>query len=214
MENIDLSQYPPEQLKAALAQSEAKKLQQEKKKREQYERMKEEKIAEYIKDSSNLNFELAAFKDEVLGGMKWLKAKMLEMGDAQDTERGNFTVKSADGNSKIEYKNHVLKEFDETVELAEQKLKEYLDTTVKKRNKAHHEMIMQLLERGGDGKLNPELMGKLLSLELKINHPVFSEAVKLFGTSYKEVGSKTYIRFYKKDGEKGWDNISLNFSSI
>ena len=117
---------------------------------------------------------------------------------------------------KIEFSSQVNKCFDERAELAEVKLKEFLATFVKKKDKPAYELVMALLERNdktGDFDIN--LINRLYKMRDRFDNPLWIEALDMFQESYCPYGTAQYIKFSSKNPDNnGWDAILLDFAKL
>mgnify|MGYP001627236097 CR=1 FL=1 len=187
----------------------------EKAKREAYEKNKNNLVYALCHFGIQLNDELLEFKQKAFNELRKFYEEMKAYGDVKEANKGNFSIKSADGKYMIKYSRQAIGSFDERANLAEQKLREFLAETVKKREKAIYELVMGLLERNKlSGDFDSNNIQKLYKLEDKFDHPLWKESIKLFKESFNETGTNYYARFFAQDSTGKFKNIDLNFSSL
>lgn len=158
---------------------------------------------------------LKVFKDDAMNNVRHFRTKLLEYGQLRKGEanKGNFEIKNDD--FKITFSSQVRKCFDERSELAEEKLKNFLGSFVKKRDKDLHDLVLSLLERNPKtGDLDISNIQRLYKLEDRFDNDDWREAIRLFKESYNPEGTAYYLRFFKRDEDNAWKLINLNFSSL
>lgn len=158
---------------------------------------------------------LKTFKHDAMGQVRGFRSKLLEYGQLRkgDANKGNFEIKN--DSFKITFSSQVKKCFDERSELAEEKLKSFLGSFVKKRDKDLHDLVLSLLERNPkSGDLDISNVQRLYKLEDRFDNEDWREAIRLFKESYNPEGTAYYVRFFQKAEDNSWQHINLNFSSL
>lgn len=158
---------------------------------------------------------LKDFKANAMDNVRNFRTKLLEYGQLRKGEanKGNFEIKNDD--FKITFSSQVRKCFDERSELAEEKLKSFLGSFVKKRDKDLHDLVLSLLERNPkSGDLDISNIQRLYKLEDRFDNDDWREAIRLFKESYNPEGTAYYVRFFQRDEDNAWKLINLNFSSL
>lgn len=182
--------------------------------KEAYEKDRNSMVAVLISEAVELHASMLQFKQQAMQQLSnWLE-RMKEYGEGKEDQQ-NCQLLSADGTLKIIYTKSISKGFDERSKLAEEKLKQYLEVKVKKRDKESYKLIMSLLERNHvTGELDISNINRMYKMEEEINDPLFSESMALFRESYVETTSKNYARFYKKGENNQWQAIVLDFAVL
>lgn len=211
-----IEELTTEQLEELLAERKKNERLEAHKKKEQYERSRNFMIHQQVAAAIQLRDELKAFKDQAFGTMHKFYADMMAYGDVKRDGKGNFQLISDDQQYKIIFANQIKAGFDERAEMAEVKLKEFLNTTVKKRDLGLHGIIMGLLERNKvSGDFDIKLINRLVKMEDKFDDANWKEAIRLFKESYQEQGTSSYIRFYERNNDQqSWQLINLNLASV
>lgn len=202
-------------LEKALAQRKAQENAEREARRSEYETEKDELINTLGNTAIAAAETLRTFKQTAMDNVRGFRAKLLEYGQLRKGEanKGNFEIKN--DNFKITFSSQVRKCFDERSELAEEKLKKFLGSFVKKRDKDLHDLVLSLLERNPkSGDLDISNIQRLYKLEDRFDNDDWREAIRLFKESYNPEGTAYYVRFFNKDEQNGWQLINLNFASI
>lgn len=208
----DLTEEEIEQL---LEQKRKEKIKAEQKRKQQYEKTRDNVVVTLCEDALLINNKLEKFKESSFEQLNEFRFKMLEYGDVKEDSKGNMTLFSLCNRFKIIYSRQIRKGFDERANMAEKKMKEYLETAVKVRDKKSYNLIQSLMERNEKtGDFDMALIGRLIKHEDEIDHPLFNESIKLFKQSYNEVSTKDYVRFYEQEPNGNYKLINLQFSSI
>lgn len=208
-------QLSVEELKALLEEKEKAQRALLEKKRKQYE-TKRNKIMQVLCQTATLNNKrLSTFKQKAFELLLSFREEMLDYGDLRGgkNNKGSFMLK--DDKYKIEFSSQVIKRFDERAQMAEELMKEFLKTFVKKRDTEVFELVNSLLarnEKTGDFDIN--LINRLYSLENRFEDENWRKAIRLFKEAYTPDSTAQYIRFYIRDENNKWQLINLNFSSI
>jgi len=141
---------------------------------------------------------------------------MLEYGQIRGGEnnKGSFEVKNE--KYKIKFSSQVNKCFDERAELAEKKLKEFLASFVKKKDRSAYDLIITLLERNSKtGDFDFDLINRLYKMRDRFNNPLWVEALDMFMESYSPYGTAQYIQFFEKNPTNNcYEAVVLDFAKL
>lgn len=203
-----------EQIEAVLKARKEKKRKEQEKLRTEYEGNRENLVQMLLGQASDLSSEMGEFKKAAHEALKDFGEQLEKYGDLRKNSKGGFQLVSEDGRSRVKYTYRVIHFYDERAQKAEELLKDFLSTTVKKRDKALHDIIMSLLQRNKKGQLEFSRINQLYAHENSYDDPRWREALKLFKESFKEGESKYDIYFQEKDDEGVWQNINLTFNSL
>lgn len=181
----------------------------------QAEKLRERKTAALLKKAQNLNERLTAFKEELKEACDEMEnISLQELGVNAETFKGNLTFFNFDRSIKIERSISEPMRFDDlTIAAAKQKLDEFLEEAIESKFDFAKEMIMTAFETR-NGKLDPKKITPLTRYEVKVNHPLFTEACRLIQQAIRRPDSKTYYRIWEKEDEGKHEAIELNFSNI
>lgn len=204
-----------EELQAYLAGRQKEETERKQNERNEYEKDKERRTSRMVRRALKLNGIMESFYFDCTTTLEELREKLNEYGEIKSSSKGGFQLKTKDGQHKVVYKYSTLCEWDERSVKAEELLKDFLSDVVKKRDKELFELIVGLLEKNKEGKLEYSRMQTLYSKEKLFNDPRWVEAIRLFKESFKPTSSKMRLEFYKRNGtSQKWELISLNLSSF
>lgn len=186
------------------------------KKRKKYEDRREEIINTLGGFAVSLQGQMKDLKLEAFMELTQFRMEMLEYGDLRRGEqnKGSFEIKN--DKFKIVFSNQVNKRFDERAELAEAKLREFMESFVRNRDKKVYKLVKSLLERNPKtGDYDVDLINRLYTMEDTFDDHNWKEALRLFKESYSPCSTAQYVRFFAKNPtNNSWDAIVLDFAKL
>lgn len=211
---IDLSTLSAAELQAALNEKLKAERENRAAKKKKYEQERETLIEDLINDAIGVRNMLIAIKTKAMQKLPQFRAQMLEYGQLRKGDRNKGTFEIKNEHYKIIFTNHEKKAFDERAELAEERLREFLETFVKKSNQKTYRLVKSLLERNPkSGDYDITLINRLYALEEEFDDPNWKEAIRLFKESFSPTGTKQYARFFHKGANGEWVPIILDFAN-
>jgi Glu-tRNA(Gln) amidotransferase subunit E-like FAD-binding protein len=209
----------PAELKQLLKEAEEQEKQELQERKKQYQQKRDQFVQEKVDHAKWLSSTLAHFKRNIIQNGQQLHEEMLELFNAKraDVEQigKQFSLITEDGKYKLTIEREAKVNLDESAEAGIQKIRNYMETHVKKRDKMIYGMLEELLMKNKKGEWDEKLVAKLSKYEEQINNQEFSEGLDILRKAYREVDSSYYVRFYEKNAETGaWDNIPLQWSSL
>ena len=213
--NPALADMSIEEIQELLREKEQAANKEKQRKRKDYEAAKEEMINTLGGFATSLCNQMRDLKLEAFRELAQFRVKMMEYGEIRGKEnnKGSFEVKN--DHYKIVYKSQVNKNFDERAELAEAKLKEFLSTFVKKKDRAAFDLVSALLERNSAGDFDFDLINRLYKMRDRFDNPLWIDALDMFMESYSPYGTAQYIQFYEKDvTNNAWNPVVLDFAKL
>jgi hypothetical protein len=156
---------------------------------------------------------LNQFKGQLAGDMQaFLELSAERYGADLGGARGNLSLTSFDGRYKVLRAVSERLDFDERLQAA----KELVDACLREWSKDSGPELRTLIESAFQvdkkGRINAK---RILSLRaLKIEHPVWKQAMDAIADAVTVVGSSTYYRIYERDDEGNYNQISLDFSGV
>lgn len=155
---------------------------------------------------------LAAFKKEAFKLVDEQYSKMLKNAKIETGERkGNFTLTSFDKSVKIEINVSDRIEFDENIEFAQEKFREFIALKTQGTDMELAELVNNAFSTR-KGKLDTKRVLSLFSY--KISHPVWLEGIEFVKRSMSSNSSVRYMEISAKDAMGEYQTVKLNFSSI
>lgn len=181
----------------------------------QTEKLMESSSAKLLKNATAINKQLADFKVMINELSRKAYDSFMASKDGKKETKGNFTWYNFNRTIKIEVAISERIEFDDmTIQLAKQKLDEFLDVNIQSKNEFAKQMILDAFETQRNKTLDTKKVLGLARYKQKVNDPLFSEAVNLIEQAIRRPESKTYFRIWLKDETGKYNNIDLNLSSI
>lgn len=209
-----LENLTDEELEQLLEKRRKAKQREELARRKKYEQDREDLINDLMLAADNIHQMLSQFKSDSFNRIDQFAERMQEYGDVSGNSKGGFSLENAEGTMKVKYSSQTKKGFDERADMAEQKLKSFLERFVKVRNKETYKLVLQLLERTNSGDFDDKLIMKLWNMENDFDDQDWRDAIKLFKESYNPRATTKYMNFYRRDDKGAWRLINLNFASV
>jgi len=158
-----------------------------------------------------LSDKLKLFKAESFDVADALFDAMLEEAKVKQNGKGNYSITSFDKEIKIEVSIQETVDFDDSIQIAHLKIKEYLE---EKTGGVDHELQEIISHAFATTRGKMDIKRVLGLFKLKIKHPLWIEAMELIKQSISRNHSKRYMRVFKKDGQGEYRAVDLNFSSL
>jgi len=175
-----------------------------------------DKIAKKIaKEAEKLNEQLRAKKTEWLSLCdNWFEQLLIKLKTEDKTHgkgKGNYTITSYDKTIKIEINIGMRIEFDSKLQLAQQKINEYLEK-ITEGSVDEIRLIVNNAFSTTRGNLDTKKIMSLFSYQIK--HALWLEAMEILKQSITTNVSKRYINISHKDTEGKYTAIQLQFSAL
>lgn len=193
-----------------------KKKQQQKLEREKkaYEKKRDMLIKRLVTQSLELHTSLAKFKKECDEEMEQQHERLDEYGLIRGNSKGGFSITDQEDQYRIIRTFDSKPRWDERAEKAEQLIREFFNTTIKKRDKKLAEMLLSYMTKDKAGNLRYSSVMKLIQHEDKYEDERWREGIRLLKDSYNSSFSKYYYHIQVRNEQGEWENIELNFSKI
>lgn len=168
-------------------------------------------VLKHIARAQLLSERLARFKEELLAECDRSLEEMLQQNNVKKPWKGNYTLTSFDRRYKIEISVQESISFDDTIQVAQAKIQEYLDLLLNDVNTD----LQQIVNNAFQTKRGQMDIKRIIGLfRLNIKHPLWTEAMDLLRRSISRNFSKRYIRFWVRQDDGSYRAIELNFSSL
>lgn len=178
------------------------------------DKARDELVLELARIATEYSARLAEFKERVFGDLQSFVDLSVETYNVKPRGlKGNMTLYSFDGNYKIMYASHERLAFDERLQAAKACVDECILDWSKDSRAEIRALIQDAFQTDQEGHLRP---GRILQLRrLKIDDPRWQQAMRAIGESVQVVGSKAYVRFYRRRGKTDqYDPISLDIAAL
>lgn len=127
-------------------------------------------------------------------------------------KKGNTTLLSYDGKYKVQLAVSENMVFDERLQVAKQLIDECLTDWTKDSNDNIKALINQAFQVDKEGKVSTSRVLALRSLD--INDAKWDRAMDAISDAIQVTDTKEYIRFYERDSDGAYHQISLDFSNV
>ena len=178
------------------------------------DKLRDETVLNLIKRAKALSDELASFKKAAMSeAQAFLALAAREYSVELGGKKGNVTLMSFDGRTKINIAVADSIQFDERLLAA----KELIDQCIHKWSQGSRDEIKLLVQDAfqtdKEGKIST---GRVLGLRRhKIEDPQWQLAMTAISDSVQTVGSKSYIRFYQRpEGSDQFVPVSLDIAAL
>lgn len=214
--NPTLATMSVSELQELLKEKQAAETAEKHAKRKRYETRKEELINTLGSFAEQLRGQMQQLKNDAFVEMGSFRKQMMEYGEIRGGEKNKGSFELKNERYKVIFRSQVNKCFDERAELAEEKLRQFLSTFVKKKDKPAYELVMALLERNDKtGDFDIHLINRLYKMRDRFDDALWHEALDLFQESYSPYGSAQYIQFLMKNEETNtYEPIVLDLAKL
>ncbi|MBE9469003.1 MAG: DUF3164 family protein [Bacteroidetes bacterium] len=176
------------------------------------DKKKERYTFKMLKEAEKLENRLRQLKLDILTQGDELYAEILRDAKIKATERkGNYSLYSFDKAVKIEISVQNRVEFNDNINLAQEKINEFLE----QKSKSSDMELMELVNNAFKTKKGRLDSKRILSLfGLNIKNKTWVEAMELIKKSIETNNSKRYVNVWKRDAEGEYKAVQLNFSAV
>lgn len=203
-----------EELEAILKQKVNERNKLKERERKQYEKGRDTEIEVLINEAIQLTERLQNFKTRCHDIMQRQEVKLRDYGDIRSNSKGGFSITHSDGLRRVTRRRDTVPNWDERGEKGMDLVKDFLHTTVKKRDKDLFEILISFLEKNKAGDLEYGRVMALLSHRKKFSDNRWLEGLRLIEESFS-INFRQFAYEFKTRNEAGkWENHTLNFSSL
>lgn len=175
--------------------------------------LRDETVMELITHAKELQKYITNTKDivfDVFNG--FLEVSAQEYDTKLGGKKGNVSIMSFDGKYKVQMAISDNLVFDERLQVAKSLIDECLTEWTKDSNDNIKAIIDNAFAVDKEGKIN---IRRVLALKnLKISDDKWLKAMQAISDAQQVVSSKEYIRFYERDGQGKYQQISLDFANL
>ena len=220
-EIVDLDQLTDEQLDEAIAQRKAVKQKAIELDRKQYEAQKENDILCLTDQAEALHDLIVNFKLKCLEVLDAQKQKLDEYGAIRKNSQGGFSIENKASTKKLVRVRATKPMWDERAKKGVDLIKDFLQDTVKKKDKDAYEIMMTFIAKKSNGELEYDKVMQLLQHENRFddikrypNQNLWREGLRLIKESYKISFKGYHVRFEVRNAEGKYETIDLNFATV
>lgn len=160
-----------------------------------------------------LSIALTEFKEEALGKCDELYNKMLEENKItiRENAKGGYSIMTIDKSIKIEITISETIQFNEKIDMAQVKIKDYLSEKTKGIDNDLQLLVTEAFKTR-KGQLDTKRVIGLL--KLNITHHLWVEAMELIKQSIEQNNTKRYMRVWERKENGEYKSIKLDFAAI
>lgn len=210
--NKPVGELTIEELEAIAAQKRAEANAEKQKAREAYESLRDESVTEIVQKAKDVHGIMNAFKTESFAGIETLYKMLQEHSDRHANGKGNVTLDTADGQSRVVFKRADNTRFDERSSQAEAHILDFL-TAEYPTGSNTAKLIRSLLERK-KGALDKNLVLKLIGMKNDFDNENWRKGIELLQESIVPDNTKFYAEYYYRSEDGEWCPIVLNFAKL
>ena len=203
-----------QELEAILAKKKKERKLKREREKKAYEAQRDQSIEEIMGEAERLAEQLALLKQKCHLKMSEQMDELREYGTVRSDSKGGFSITHSDGERRVSRRRDTVPNWDERALKGVQLIREFLDDTVKKRDKKLFTILMSFIERNQQGDLEYAKVMILLQHEDKFTDKRWVEGLALIKEGYG-ILLKSYGYEFKRMGKDGkWINLVLNFSAV
>lgn len=181
--------------------------------RKSIDQLKDQTIDNIFKKGEEISNNLVDFKAQSFSDVAAYMTTAAEQYGVAFGSKGNVTLTNSEGTKKVLRNNHTFIDFDEKLQIA----KELIDKCIHKWTDGANENIKALVDHAfAVDKAGKISIDKVLGLRrLNITEEDWLEAMRAISDSVQILGTKTYIRLYKRADQYGeWVQVALNLANV
>ena len=177
------------------------------------DQLEDQAVRKIFSYAEPLSAEIARFKAHTFGDVKSYQALLAqEYGAKAGGEKGNVTLMSFDGLLKVQVSIADLIEFGAQLQTAKVLVDECLREWSAESRTEIRAIITRAFSVDQAGKVKRAELLSLLRLEIADER--WLEAMRAIRNSMKPVGTKEYVRFYRRASrEAGWEAVTIDLAS-
>jgi len=172
-------------------------------------------VQELISKAAAVSEAMAKFKAAAFGDIAAFVDMSAEQYDTKiGGKKGNVTLHSFDGRYKVQFAVSESIQFDERLQAAKTLIDECINEWSQGSSDEIKVLVQDAFKTDKEGNLS---QGRILALRrLEITDERWNKAMKAIGESVQVVGSKQYVRFYKRrdDDTDQYDAIPLDMAAL
>ncbi|PHO20032.1 sulfate transporter [Aggregatibacter actinomycetemcomitans] len=178
------------------------------------DKLRDELVLAIVGKALKTHEAMKSFKNEVFGDIAaFVELSAEQYGANVGGKKGNVTLYSFDGKYKVQRAIGETLQFDERIQAAKALIEACLQDWTEGSRTELKTIIDRAFDVDKDGNLNTN---RILALRrVDIQDPRWQSAMNAIADSVQVVGSKSYIRIYKRVGDTDrYEPISLDLASI
>lgn len=204
-----------DELKALLAKKEQEQKSKRLAEKQAYEENRDKFVQRVITQATDLHSNLRTFKEELHVSFDEFEERLKQYGEIRSNSKGGFSITTADGKYRIRRIRSTMPSWDERSDKAMTLLSEFLQDTVKKRDKKLYEILITFIQRNEKGELEYSKVMHLLQHKDKYNDPRWVEGLQLIQESYNvQLRGYGYEFFVRNEVDGKFEKLEINFTAL
>lgn len=214
LKGISLENISYQELEAMLKEKREQERIERSRRKAEYEWERDQLVDQMVARAKTLQRQMQDFKNYCLEQFEEFRDTANEYGDIRSNSKGGFSLRSSATENLVSLDRNTVSEYDERAAMAEALLREFLEETVKKRDKQTYRVISTLLQRNKEGEYTPGRVASLLKIKDNYDDPRWLKAMELFEESYQNRMISYSVSFFKKDNMGKDVPVTLTFSRL
>ncbi len=215
--SIDLTQLSAEQKVELIKQLEAEEAARQlkiKEDRETYKKIVDETIVNVFDFLRQLSGQIRLAKEFTYDQFADIMEMKADVYGDKVSDQYSHTFTTSDGQLRIKLGHHVTDDYDDTVNVGIEKVKQYIGSLGKdEESKQLVKAVLQLLSRNKEGKLHASRVVQLSKMADESGHEDFMEGVKIIRDAHRPQRSKNYIQaWYRNDLKNEWVALPISIT--
>jgi len=176
------------------------------------DKARDEIVREIVAKAMTVAGEIAEFKHKALGDIEaFIELSADTHGVKLGGEKGNVSLRTFDGEYRIQRAIDESMSFDEQLQVAKALIDECIHEWSEGSRSEIKVLINDAFQVDKEGRISTS---RILSLRrLNISDSKWQRAMKIIGESLQVDGSKTYIRIYKRGKDGKYEHVSLDVAA-
>lgn len=213
MNAIDLSTLSEKDLQAELKRRSITKEREASKARKEYKADKEDFTKITANKFLQLQSELKTLKDYTIAQANNLYNRMYELNGKEPKEQKSLSIKNADATIKVTVDRQDKFEFTDEAVVHINAIKDIFKEKFAARNRGLYNLLDSLLIKNSKMDYDPKLLAKARRQVRELGDDNLIAEFDKLDECQKVVGTAQYCRVHVKS-DKGWKDVTLNFSSL
>lgn len=175
-------------------------------------KLEDETVRKVIEFAENLSAEITRFRGHTFADLLSLTAVLAqEYGSTKGGRKGNTTFQSFDGCRKVQVQVSDLIDFGPEIQIAKSLIDECLNEWAADSRPEIRSIVTNAFNTDKEGQINKTEIFMLMRLEIEDER--WQRAMAALKDSIRVTGSKSYLRFYKRDAPDGdWTAITIDIA--
>lgn len=217
MSVINLKEMSPEQKLELMKQLEAEeqaRQQRIKEDRETYKNIVDETVHKVFHELERLSKHLKEVKEYTYGNFADIMEMKKDVYGEKTEEQYSHTFTTTDGTLRIKLGHHLTDDYDDTVNVGIEKVKQYISSLGKDEDsKRLVGAVLRLLSRNKEGKLHASRVVQLSKMADESGNDDFVDAVKIIRDAHRPVRSKNFVQaWYRNTETNEWVALPLSIT--